>query len=78
MTDRQGSTIQGRSATENANFLESLPELIVRLHKIYPDISDNFSPEDLLALFAEFNSYTHDRDMTSTEFKLIMNSLNVD
>lgn len=56
---------------------ESLPEPILRLKRIYPNLSEDFSDEDLFALWNEFNSYITNEYMTPGEFKLIMRSLNV-
>jgi hypothetical protein len=56
---------------------DSFPEPILRLKHKYPNLSEDFSDEDLFALLNEFNSYITNDYMTPDEFKLIMRSLNV-
>jgi len=56
---------------------DPVPDPILKLKQIYPNLSEDFSDEDLFALLNEFNSYITNDYMTPDEFKLIMRSLNV-
>ena len=56
---------------------DNLPDPIKHLYRVYKNLSDDFSQEDIVALYNEFNAYTGNKDMRADEFKLIMQSLNV-
>jgi hypothetical protein len=68
---------RGKKTAIQGNTFDSLPEPIQQLYTAYKHLSEEFSQEDIIALYDEFNQYTGDKDMNVNQFKLIMRSLNV-
>ena len=71
-----GTTNKQRRKSKEETF-DDLPHIIQNLFSKYQDFSDDFSREDLIALYNEFMAFTGNGQMTETGFINIMRSLNV-
>ena len=71
-----GAGNKQRRKSKDSTF-EDLPTVIQNIFEKYQDFSDDFSREDLIALYNEFIAFTGSGQMTETGFLNIMRSLNV-
>ena len=70
-------TVNKQRRKSKEEIFEDLPHIIQNLFGKYQDFSDDFSREDLIALYNEFMAFTGNGQMTENGFINIMRSLNV-